>query len=953
MIHQLKPIPGFALRYRSGGTNLCGGDHLIIGPQECVTKILPFKIFNLFLASLIPKLSVPDLLFSFWIDESGGVRVRIWNASQRAQSITQKTVLLKVYSRTEPIFVNAFEAEDPLPICGLIDDKRFVSRDEWAVMFPSLFDDSLLFGGCKKLEVTHNEVMWKIPFSDIPLNNSGIEYEGGEVSPSQADEYLTVLLEKGIIRRLSPGEKAFYSPALFLRKPDGRVRKVVDYRLLNSYSKPWVNAMNGGSLSRVREIPKAWRYFSKVDLESGFSNLPIDSGLQRLFAFSHRGKTYTYKTLPQGWSCSSGLFDSRLRSIFSELEVVSYIDDLIVGGETPAVHDCLLKALFEVLVSYGFRINHKKLELAADSVSFLGFDVEPGRFSLKSYVRKQVEELPVATSLSQLRKMIGIFNFVRPFVPRLDRILSPLIDQLSLSASRRMSLPELQDLCREIWEFILTHNCDLSLFDAMEDSDWTLLVDWSSTGMGYVLLRGPLSKKCVVGIGSRRVGEPSSSHLGELRAVQWSLQAVKVITAGQIVRLLSDSSSVVARLLRDPRQSDVEDVRLARLYSWIWQNFPLNSRLSVEHYPGDYNIVADSLSRWHTREAVGAVPAVATVQEAKGPSDAVELIRSFHEEGHYNAETTYLNMKREGYNWEGLRTMVRKVVQGCQSCQRFGREVPYAHARTQGLSGVGQLVFVDFAGPYPVRYGASRRSILVMVDGFSRLVQATVVRSPNAKALCVEVESWWNRVGRIETMQADNASVFHSKVFKSWLQQRDAKIQYAGAYRPESNGVVERMIGNLKTRLCKMMESNDRSWATLLPEAVNSVNNTVHSLTKFTPNELAFGKLRSGELVEADVLRKWRMEAADNLRTADLRTEENTRGQSWKELTVGTRVWWKVPKRDRDRFWEPIWDGPWVVVAASGNVFRDIQEAEGTRWRKHVHVRDLKKYHSEFVQGSV
>ena len=66
---------------------------------------------------------------------------------------------------------------------------------------------------------------------------------------------------------------------------------------------------------------------------------------------------------------------------------------------------------------------------------FLGFDIWASHFSLETYVHEQVDGMPIATSLSQLRKMIGIVNVVRPFVLRLDKVLTPLLDQLSLPGS--------------------------------------------------------------------------------------------------------------------------------------------------------------------------------------------------------------------------------------------------------------------------------------------------------------------------------------------------------------------------------------------------------------------------------------------------------------------------------------------------------------------------------------
>jgi len=123
-----------------------------------------------------------------------------------------------------------------------------------------------------------------------------------------------------VIRPLEIGEKAFYSPAIFLRKPGGGIRKVADFRLLNSYCVPVeCGDLGGGVIGVLRDLPIDWKFFSIIDLHSGFSNLPVCLELQRLFAFEFNKRHFTYVTLPQGWCQSSEIFYSRVSRIMSSV----------------------------------------------------------------------------------------------------------------------------------------------------------------------------------------------------------------------------------------------------------------------------------------------------------------------------------------------------------------------------------------------------------------------------------------------------------------------------------------------------------------------------------------------------------------------------------------------------------------------------------------------------------
>lgn len=71
-----------------------------------------------------------------------------------------------------------------------------------------------------------------------------------------------------MIRELAPGEKAMYSLVLFLRKGNGKVRKIVDFMLLNSYCRPWYTG--GRNVQRIlASIPHKWNIFSVLDLGKG------------------------------------------------------------------------------------------------------------------------------------------------------------------------------------------------------------------------------------------------------------------------------------------------------------------------------------------------------------------------------------------------------------------------------------------------------------------------------------------------------------------------------------------------------------------------------------------------------------------------------------------------------------------------------------------------------------
>lgn len=75
--------------------------------------------------------------------------------------------------------------------------------------------------------------MWRGGIENIPLHNSEIEYNTGEVSRKEADEHIEDMLRLGIIEELQETDEGYFSPIILLKKSDGSIRQVTDFKCLN------------------------------------------------------------------------------------------------------------------------------------------------------------------------------------------------------------------------------------------------------------------------------------------------------------------------------------------------------------------------------------------------------------------------------------------------------------------------------------------------------------------------------------------------------------------------------------------------------------------------------------------------------------------------------------------------------------------------------------------------
>ena len=895
----------------------------IIGPHEHRLFVLPYRVEGA-LSGLVPVSQIPGVFYSVSLSPSGQVRLQCYNSRDEAIRFTPRTAIAALIVQAD---VTVEIEEEGEHLCANTSKEVIPGLPSLRRQYPDVFSRSSNTNQEKLsvLTVRAKEIHWKVPMEQIPRSNRGIEYSVGELSETRIQEHLDDLESRQIIRRVRLGEPIFYSPVLFLPKPRSKtkIRTVQDFRLLNSYMYPW-RCIFPGTLATLRRIRPQWVVFSVLDLSDGFWNIPVDEELQQMFGMESLQHAYTWQRLPQGWSASPGLFQSRMMRLFEGFDnVIVYMDDLLLGSTSFSAHAALLHQVLSRMQEYGLAVNADKSQIGQKEVKFLGYNVEHASISLKTYLEEQCTNLPLARTKREVRRLVGIMNLCRSSCPRLDAILQPLTDLL-----KQATMPDLetvQSYTAAAWKSILTQTTKLHLLHPEEDL--YLETDWSQTGCGFVLFSGAPELGRVVAVNSRTHDEKHlSSYLGELRTIQWALAQVKTISLGRKIYLYTDSNSSCLRLKGTPKAGDLLDIRVARSWSWILENYILPGRLEIAFLPGLTNEIADLLSRWSTEELVGSVEIRGEIQD---------LILSRHAAwGHFGVAETRRRLLSEGIRCSYKD--VRMALLRCASCARFRRRRPPAPlSHLPDPSSAGELISVDVIGPLS---GAPRgfRYIITLIDHLTRLGHAYPARSPTSRAMIRAIERWIEERGKPRRLLSDNASYLTSHLFKQWTQSQEIQHITIPLYSHASNGMIERYNETLIGRLRRRQQAEGGNWLKHLTQSVQDIASMQHSTTRSVPQEAW------DDPAIWPLLRR---------RTAAMRDRVNQdRRRSvipQPEFQVDDHVWyWDEARAERlDAKLSPFWRGPCVLKQQiSQHVWEVSEVGSKRRWRAHSSF--LAPYHS-------
>lgn len=223
-----------------------------------------------------------------------------------------------------------------------------------------------------------------------------------------------------------------------------------------------------------------------------------------------------------------------------------------------------------------------------------------------------------------------------------------------------------------------------------------------------------------------------------------------------------------------------------------------------------------------------------------------DVIRLNHDplfSGHLGAHKTYSRFKAYVW-WQNAKLDTVKYVTSCNECQQAKGNaefnVPLQRSADQRLF---HRVAMDLFGPLPPS-DLGNRYVLVMQDTFTKFVEIyPLVRADAPSVLATIVDKFIPRHGMPNEFLSDNGPPFDSSFVQSLVIKLGGSHIFSPSYHPQSNGLVERMMGTLRTMLVNFCTGVN--WDKHLRDLRWAYNSSYHPTVQDSPFFLAMAAIRS------------------------------------------------------------------------------------------------------------
>ena len=311
-------------------------------------------------------------------------------------------------------------------------------------------------------------------------------YRFSETQKNEMKEQVSLLLHKGWVR---PSSSPWGAPVLLVPKKDGTWRFCVDFRNLNA-----VTIRDSFPLPRIddllHKIGQA-AVFSKMDIQSGFHQVPMEGDSIETTAFSlpeavEGSSHFEWIVMPFGLMNAPSTFQRLVSRVLVGCEpfTAAYIDDILVFSRNETEYEQYLDAVFQCLARHNLRIKLKKCSFFQKQMPFLGHVLSQGQVQVEP---EKVEALQrwkrPLTTVKQVRQFLGLASYYHTFVPGFVTLTAPL-SHMTRKDARVVWTPEAQNAVDQVVQ-VLQHAPALCTWDSAKKARVT--TDASLVGVGALL----------------------------------------------------------------------------------------------------------------------------------------------------------------------------------------------------------------------------------------------------------------------------------------------------------------------------------------------------------------------------------------------------------------------------------------------------------------------------------
>lgn len=456
--------------------------------------------------------------------------------------------------------------EDLMPLCKGYADIFTLKEDKMTVN--NFYEQKLRLNDKEPIYIKN----YRLPYTQRSEIKRQVKtlYDNDLIEPSTSNYNSPLIL----VPKKSPNDSKSY-------------RMCVDFRAINK--KLIADKFPLPRIDDILDNLGRAKYFSVLDLFSGFHQIPLHEDSRDLTSFSTDQGAFRWKVLPFGLNVAPNSFSRMMSIAFSGLEpnrAFLYIDDIIVIGCSKQHHLKNLTNVFDILRKFNLKLNPYKCNFFRPEVTFLGHRCTSSGLLPDNNKTLAIEKYTVPTNKDSVKRFVAFANYYRRFIPNFASLAAPLN-----KITRKKVNFVWDEECQKSFENIKSELVSPRILQYPDfTKEFLITVDASKVGCGAILSQNFDGNDLPIYYASKAFSlseQKKPTIEQELFAIYFAINQFRPYVYGTKFVVKTDHRPLVYLFnMKDP-SSKLTNIRL-KLSEY---NF------TIEHIKGKDNVGADALSR--------------------------------------------------------------------------------------------------------------------------------------------------------------------------------------------------------------------------------------------------------------------------------------------------------------------------------------------------------------------
>ncbi|GJV01760.1 putative reverse transcriptase domain-containing protein [Tanacetum coccineum] len=539
------------------------------------------------------------------------------------------------------------------------------------------------------------------------------------------------------------------------------------------------------------------KFFSKIDLRSGYHQLRVHEDDIPKTAFRTRYGHFEFTVMPFGLTNAPAIFMDLMNRVcrpYLDKFVIVFIDDILIYSKTQEEHVEHLRLVLELLKKEKLYAKFSKCEFWLREVQFLGHVINGNGIHVDPSKIEAVKNWKAPRTPTEVRSFLGLAGYYRRFIENFSKIAKSLT--ILTQKSKTFNWGEEQEYAFQTLKDKLCNAPVLALPDGSED--FVVYCDASGIGLGCVLMQ----RGKVIAYASRqlKIHENNyTTHDLELGAVVFALKIWRHYLYGTKSVIYTDHKSL--QHIFSQKELNMRQRRWIELFS--------DYDCEIRYHPGKANVVADALSR-KERVKPKRVRAMNMILQ----SSIKDMILTAQKEAVDESDRIWVPLKGD------VRTLIMDEAHKSKYSVHPGADKMYYDLRDRP-SGLLQQPDIPIW-----KWEGIAMDFDYKMKRLARLYLNEIV----------------TRHGVPISIISDSDSRFTSRFWQSMQEALGTRLDMSTAYHPLTDGQSERTIQTLEDILRVCLLDFGGSWDVHLPLVEFSYNNSYHSSVRCASFEALYGR---------------------------------------------------------------------------------------------------------------